>query len=161
MARFDRAEPFHLQIDSPKLIRGLRPSRRMPRDNGFLIQCQGAVGQDSSLQELDVLIRLSTTAITDPFPYPQLFVFTNLIIVCGQTAIYEWMPPSTLTLRLGGLTAGSTWSAIDFFDYVYLSNGVVAVERRATDKVFALTTALPVAEAMVNVNGQVMIGGVV
>ena len=150
---------FSLLIDSPKLLRGLRPSRRLPRDSGFLIQCQGAVGQDGSLQELDALTRIATTAITDPFPYPQLFVFTNLIVVCGQTAIYEWTPPSTLTLRLGSLTAGSPWSAVEFFDFLYLSNGVVAVVRRATDKVFAVDATFPSAEAMVNVNGQVMIGG--
>jgi hypothetical protein len=153
------AEPFSIQINSPKLIRGLRPSTRMPRDSGYLIQCQGAIGHDGSLQELETLTRIATTAITDPFPYPQIFTFTNLIVVCGQTAIYEWIPPSTLTLRLGSLTAGSTWSAVEFFDFLYLSNGIVAVVRRATDKVFAIDTTLPKAEAMVNFNGQVIVGG--
>ena len=149
---------FSLQIDSSKLIRGLRPSRRLSRDSGYLIQCQGAIGQDESLQELDALTRMATTAITDPFPYPQLFVFTNLIVVCGQTAIYEWLN-SALVLRLGSLTAGSPWSAVECFDCLYLSNGKVAVVRRATDKVFAIDTTLPNAEAMVNIHGQVMVGG--
>jgi hypothetical protein len=79
-------------------------------------------------------------------------------VVCGLTAIYEWTG-SSLVLRLGSLTAGSPWSAVEFFDFLYLSNGSVAVTRRATDQVFSVDSTLPHAEALLNVHGQVMIGG--
>ena len=153
------AEPFTLKIGGDKLIKGLRPFKRLGREDGYLVQCQGAVGRQGSLQALDALTRMATTAITDGFPYPQLFVFTSVIIVCGATKIYEWVSGS-LVLKLT-ITAGSTWSAVDFFEYVYLSNGTVAVIRRSTDKVFVVDATLPTAQAMVNVNGQVMIGGLI
>ena len=152
------SQPFSEQIDTTKLVRGLRPSKRASRDTGYLVECKGAVGYRGALQGLDTLTRLATTAITDPFPYPQIFVFTNLIIVCGQTAIYEW-ENGGLTLKLGSLTAGSPWSAVDFYDLVYLSNGKVAVIRDPGSKVFAVSATLPIAEAIVNNNGQVMVGG--
>jgi len=151
------AEPFSLVIDAPKLIRGLRPSKRVPRDSAFLVQCQGAVGRVGSLQGLDALTRMATTAITDSFPYPQLFMFTNFVVVCGLTTIYEWNG-STLVSKLTA-TAGSPWTAVDFHNYIYLSNGVVAVIRRATDGVYAVDSALPKAESLLNVHGQVMVGG--
>ena len=152
------SQPFSEQIDTTKLVRGLRPSKRASRDTGYLIECKGAVGYRGALQGLDALTRLATTAITDPFPYPQIFVFTNLIIVCGQTAIYEWVSGS-LTLRLGSLTAGSPWTAVDLYDFIYMSNGKVAVTRDPGSKVFATSATLPVAQALVNVGGQVMAGG--
>ena len=151
------AQPFSVTIGSEKLQLGLRPTKREPRDAGYLVECKGAIGRQGSLQALDALTRLATTAISDTFPYPQLFVFTNLIIVCSSTTIYEWTG-GTLVSKLT-VTAGSTWCAVDFFDYIYMSNGVVAVIRRPTDKVFAVEATLPIAQAMVNVKGQVMVGG--
>ena len=153
------ASPLSIVIASDALIRGLRPSKRVPRDSQFLIDCQGAVGRDGSLQGLDGLTRLATTAITDGWPYPQLFVCTNHIIICGATAIYEWVN-SALVSKISGLTAGSPWTLVDFYDYLYLSNGTVAVVRRATDGVYATITTLPKAEALVNHGGQVLAGGI-
>lgn len=147
---------FEITIDSEKLIKGLRPSSRVPRNSGFLEECKGAIGRDASLEALEEITRLATTAITDGFPYPQIFVFTNMIIVCGLTTIYEWVN-NALVSKLT-VTAGSTWSAVDFFDYVYMSNGKVAVVRDAGNKTYALTTTLPIARAMCNFNGQVIIG---
>ena len=79
---------FSVTIDTSKLSKGLRPSKRMPRNSGFLVECKGAVGRDNVLQTLDELTRIDTSVITDAYPYPQIFVFTNLIIVCSQTKIY-------------------------------------------------------------------------
>jgi len=84
-------------------------------------------------------------------------MFTNFVVVCGLTTIYEWNG-SALVSKLT-VSAGSPWTAVDFHDYIYLSNGVVAVIRRATDGVYALDSTLPKAEALMNVHGQVMVGG--
>jgi hypothetical protein len=153
----DQYGNFSLTIDSKKLVRGLRPSKRTPRNEGFLVEASGAVGRDGALQVLDALTRMDTSTITDTFPYPQLFVFTNLIIVCSQKVIYEWVAGALVTKYTAAL-AGGTWSAVDFYDYVYLSNGDIAVVRDAESKVYALTAALPSATAICNFNGQVLIG---
>ena len=149
--------PFSITIDSSKLSRGLRPSKRMPRNSGFLVECAGGVGRDGVLQVLDELTRLATDTITDSFPYPQIFVFTNMIIVCGQTKIYEYIS-GNLVEKLT-VAAGSTWSAADLYDHVYMSNGKVAVVRSAADKTYSETNELPTAMTIVNFNGQIMIGG--
>ena len=129
----------------------------MPRNSGFLVECAGGVGRDGVLQVLDELTRLATDTITDAFPYPQLFVFTNFIIVCSQTKIYEWVS-GTLVLKLT-VAAGSTWSCVDLYDHAYMSNGKVAVVRSAADKTYSETTELPIAMTICNFNGQIMIGG--
>lgn len=148
--------PFTVTITGDNLARGLRPSKRVHRNTQYLQECEGAVGRDGTLQSLDQLTRVATSAITDGFPYPQIFAFTNLIIVCSQTKIYEWVEDA-LVLKLT-VTGGSPWSAVDFFDYVYMSNNKVAVVRDYNSKTFALTTDLPVATTICNFNGQVLIG---
>ena len=137
------------------LSRGLRPSKRMPRDSDFLTTCNGMVGRDGVLQSIDELTRMATGVITDAFPYPQLFLFSEVIIVCGQTKIYEWVA-GALVLKLT-VTAGNTWRAADFHNYIYMSNGKVAVERDPTSLEYAVSTQ-PFFSSIVNFNGQVMIG---
>ena len=210
---FNRGGNFLLKIDSGDLSKGLRPSRRAPRNSGYLTQCDGAVGRDGVLQVLDQLTKMDVTSsevtgtdakiytcklnhtsaadnrpitganyatywelkgstggvwvidttykalIADGFPYPQIFVFTNMIIVCSATKIYEWVA-GALVLKLT-VTTGDTWSCVDFHDYIYMSNGVVAVIRDAMDKTYKVVTDLPVAKAICNFNGQVVVGGLV
>jgi hypothetical protein len=202
---------FSLTVESEQLNKGLRPSKRLPRNSGYLVECIGAVGRDGVLQAIDEITRLATSpsevmgtdtlnyrciightaaagnrpitggswatyweqagtagitwlsganyvfGITDAFPYPQIFVLTNMIIVCSSTKIYEWVN-NALVLKLT-VTGGSTWNIVDFYDYVYMSNGKVAVKRDAGTKAYSLTTALPIAMGMCNFNGQVLIGG--
>lgn len=147
---------FSFTIESKDLSRGLRPSKRNPRNSRFLVECACAVGRDGVLSALDEITRLATSAITDGFPYPQIFVFTNMIIICGQTKIYEWVS-GALVEKLA-VTAGSTWTALDFFSYIYLSNGKVAVVRNALDKTYSETTDLPTCMSACNFKGQVIIG---
>ena len=149
--------PFSITIDSSKLSRGFRPSKRMPRNSGFLVECAGGVGRDGVLQCLDELTQLATDTITDSFPYPQLFLFTNFIIVCSQTKIYEYVS-GALVPKLT-VAAGSTWSAVDLYDHIYMSNGKIAVVRSVADKTYSETTELPIAMTICNFQGQVLIGG--
>lgn len=148
--------PFTVTIDSPKLSRGLRPSKRMPRNSGYLVECKGVVGKDGVLQVLDELTRLDTDIIADSFPYPQIFVFTRMIIVCSSTKIYEWVA-GALVEKLT-VTGGSTWSAVEYSDYIYLSNGTVAVTRSAATKEYSINATLPAAQAICDFNGQTIIG---
>jgi len=148
---------FTFTIKAKELSQGLRPTKRNPRDNDFLVTCIGAVGKDGVLQVPDVLTRIATELITDGFPYPQIFVFVNMMIVCGLTKIYEW-DGATLNLKFTAEEAGGIWSAIDFYDYVYMSNGKIAVIRDAGSYEYSVSTVQPSATGICNYNGQVIIG---
>ena len=147
---------FSFAIDSQALSRGLRPSKRTPRNSGYLVECDGAVGRDGVLQVLTALSRVNTTALTVVFPFPQIFILTNVILVCTATKIYEFDGVATLTEKIA-ITTGSLWSLVDFYNYIYMSNGVVSVIRNAFSLTYSMST-LPVAKAMCNFNGQVVIG---
>lgn len=146
---------FTYTIESPKLSMGLRSSKRNKRNDGGLLECQGAVGLDGVLQSIERYSRIDTSLISDGFPYPQLFVLTNLIIICGQTNIYEYYD--------GGLhrkfiaPAGDPWDVVDFYEYVYLTNNVCAVVRSSEDKSYSLSSDLPYGTSLCNFNGQVIV----
>ena len=148
---------FTFTVKAKELSRGLRPAKQNPRDNDFLVTCVGAVGKNEVLQVPDELVRLATGLIKDGFPFPQIFVFINMIIVCGLTKIYEW-DGTTLELKYTAPNAGGVWSAVDFYDYAYLSNGKIAVVRKSSDYTYDDSTPLPSATAICNYNGQVIIG---
>ena len=153
---------FVFNLGAEELSHGLRPSKRSPRNAKFLVECVGAVGLDKVLQVIDDLQndRIDTTVIADTFPIPQIFVLTNMIIVCGKTEIFEY-DGSTLTSKLAGITTGQLWSVVDYFNFVYMSNGIVSVLREESSGIYSLTTAQPVAGAICDFNGQVIIGGLV
>jgi hypothetical protein len=151
------SKDFTFTVSSDQLTRGLRPSKRVPRDSKFLVESKGAIGQDGVLCAIDQLTRTSTAEVTDTFPFPQLFVFTNLIIVCGRLKVYE-LTSGSLSLKYTATTGGSTWAAVDFYNYVYLSNGREAVTRNPDTGVYSISSTLPKAMSLCNFNGQVIVG---
>lgn len=144
-----------MQATITNLAKGLRPSSRTPRNSGYLVTSAGAVGRDGVLQALEAYTRLDTGTITDAFPYPNLFVFDKAIIICSATVIYEW-ENYALVSKLT-VTAGSTWRAEAFGEFVYMSNGEISVERDPLTKEYSLSDQ-PVFNAICNYNGQVIIG---
>ena len=151
------SKDFTFIITAEQLTRGLRPSKRAPRDSRFLIESKGAIGRDGVVCAIDELSRLTTTEVTDTFPFPQLFVFTNLILVCGRMKIYE-LDSGSLSLKYTATTGGSTWTAVDFYNYVYLSNGREAVVRNPDTGVYSISTTLLKGMSICNFNGQVIVG---
>jgi len=148
---------FTFTITADQLSRGLRPSKRMPRDSKYLVESKGALGRDGVLVAIDELTRLDTSVINELFPYPQIFVFTNFILVCGETKIYEYSG-GVLTLVFTASAKGSTWTAVDFYNYLYMSNGKVAVVKDPDTGVYSETLLLPTAVSILNFNGQVILG---
>ena len=147
---------FAHRYDTNALIRGIQPNAKQTRSQYGIETLSGMIGVDGSLVSLPALTRIATSVITDPFPYPQLFVLNTFSIICGSTKIYEY-DGSTLTLKLT-VTAGAIWDLVSSFNYVYLSNGTVAVERNPDTKVYALSS-LPKFQSACNYNGQLMLGG--
>ncbi|HUS89590.1 MAG TPA: hypothetical protein VMW91_09535, partial [Desulfosporosinus sp.] len=79
------SEEFTINIESKHLVRGLRPSKRMPRNSKYLVECAGAVGRDGVLQALDELTRLATDAQALAFD-AQTGSFTVGNVVTGATS---------------------------------------------------------------------------
>ncbi len=153
----NRNKRFMLTIDGSDLQKGLRPVERVGRNSGYMVSCSGAVGRDNLLWALDSLSSIDTSVITDAFPYPQAFIFINHIIVCGETEIFELVDGS-LVSKISGLTVGSTWDAVDFRDYIYMSNSNVVVVRSPVTQQYSINTDLPKASAICNYKGQVIVG---
>jgi len=199
-----------LTLKASVLSKGLRQSKRMPRNSGGIVTCKGAVGKDGVLQSIDQLTAIDVTpsevigtdalnytcisphtaaALTEPitganwatvwvqkgsagvtwvdgttyvdgindgFPYPQIFVFPSVFIVCGETGVFEW--DSLKVVRKLTVTAGSTWQGIDFGEFIYMTNGTVAVTRDPTSKVYSISSTLAAAGAIANYNGQIILG---
>ena len=150
---------FAHTVKSDDLAAGLRPSKRTPRNSKYLVECVGAVGLDMVLQVIDDLEddRIDTSVITDGFPYPQIFILTYTVLICGQTDIYEW-DGAAMTHVLGPVTSGQLWAVADFLTFIYMSNGEVAVTRDPQTGSYALTSDYPKFRAICNYNGQVVIG---
>ena len=152
---------FVFTIKEP-LAKGLAPTLN-PRNKPMLSDSVGAFPFDEICQSLQVFASIDVTAILGggalAFPYPQLFVTDNFVIVCTRTVIYEW-DGSSLTSKTGTLTTGIPWSCLDFKDYIYLTNGQVAVTRNPASKVYAVDATVPFATCCCNFNGQVLLGSV-
>lgn len=152
---------FSFTIESGELMRGLRPSKRAPRNAKYLVECHGALGLDNVLSVLpqlegDRIVGAELAGVT--FPYPQLFVFINLVIVATRSKIYEWDGTNlNLALDVTG-SEGILWAAVDFFEYVYMSNTKIAIRRKATDMIWEVAADLPTASSICNFNSQVLIG---
>jgi hypothetical protein len=147
---------FSMFLDSKDVSKGLRPSSRSPRNTEFDIVCSGVIGRDGVLARQESMTRIDTSVITDAFPYPQIFVFPELIIIFGSTKIYEYNG-TTLTLKLT-VTAGNLWSCVAKGLYAYMSNGVVSVERSPESGVYALASDVPIVESICDFNNQIIVG---
>ncbi len=153
---------FSISFSNEQLTAGLRKISANPKNSPFMVQLEGMIGRDGILQALTELDSDElTTAIADGFPFPQIFVLSNRILVCGQTQVYELTPgaPPTLALKVT-VAAGNTWRLVDFVDYIFMSNGNAAVTRSASTGVYTDITGLgtlPTFTAICNYNEQVFL----
>jgi hypothetical protein len=147
-------KPFSITIKEP-LGRGLAPNSN-PRNRPYLVESIGAIPYEDALEALASFSAINTSSLTVVWPYPQMFVFSNAIVVCNKQDIYEVVGGS-LVHEVGPVTAGVPWIALGFKDYIYLTNGQVAVTK--TQGTYAIITTIPFGTAVCNYNGQVLIGG--
>jgi hypothetical protein len=150
-------ERFTLSLDASDLAKGLRPSKRNPRNTPYAIVCDGAVGRDGVLSRLEELTRVDTSIITDGFPYPQLFVGSYFSIVFGKQDVYEY-DGAFLVLKITAPSAGSLWDCFIEGDYAFMSNGVVSIERNPESKEYSVAADKPIVQSICNFDGQVLAG---
>lgn len=162
---------FEYTIDN--IGKGLRPSSHNPRNSPFLVESIGAFPYDGVLQSVAQLLRVDTSALICSFPYPQIFVLSDYIIVCTQTAIVEltdigvidgwgdapWGEFPWGSTLLTGLTAGWPWVCVDFKLFIYLTNGKIAIIRDTETGAWTINPEnIPFGTALCNYNGQVLVG---
>jgi hypothetical protein len=130
----------------------------MPRNSKRLTICEGVIGHENVLQTLSDMTGdlVDTSILSCVFPFPQLFVCISMILVFTQTSVYE-LESGVLNLKLT-VPGGSTWSLVDFYNFIYASNGVVSVIRDGLSSEWSISSTLPIANAVCNFNGQVVVG---
>jgi len=140
------------------LGQGLRPSRHLGRNLKWLVESVGAVPEDGVLRSLEALPAAVEVA-GEVWPYPQIFHLMLRTLVCTSTAIYEYESGS-LTLVLGSIAEGTTWTVADFGEYIVLVNGKVVVERDPQTGLYAVHSAgiIPEGICICNLNGQLIVG---
>ena len=127
------------------------------RNQPLLVESIGAIPYQRTLQAIEEFTRTDTSALSVSFPYPQLFVLSEHILVCTETKIYEIISGS-LTLKIQGLNTGLTWNVIDFKSYIVLTNGQTIVEKSPETGEYAVNSTLPIGSCLCNFNGQPLIG---
>lgn len=149
---------FSLTLSASTLAKGLRKNSNNVRDNHAMTVLSGMVSRDGVLRALDELSRIDTSTLTTTFPYPQLFNFSNYMLVCTEDKIYDCTTGS-LVLKYTAPSVASTWKGIDFIEYLVMTNDDVVVVREANTGEFVVSDDLPDASAICNYNGQILVGG--
>jgi len=147
---------FTLTLFNDSLSKGLRSKVSNIRNNDGMELLQSLVGKDGVLQAIDDISCIDIGTITATFPYPQIYVLSNFILLFTSTQIYE-LNNTTWELKLT-TSAKELWQVVDFITYLYISNNEVAVIRNSLTQEYSISS-LPAANALCNYNGQVLIGG--
>jgi len=143
------------------LMRGLRKDSATSRDSYEMSDLSGLVGFDGAFKAIPgTTVKADLDGSSPTFPFPQVFVLSRLLLYCTSTKIYEMSPADYSLTLVHTVVAGSAWKVVDFFEYLYMSNGALAVVRSAAG-VWSTSSDLPTAYAMCNYNGQVLVGGIV
>jgi len=149
---------FALEFGKGDLAKGLKPKGSVARNEKFLETIQGGYVHDGALQSLDLLDRTPISTEAYAFPWPQLLVLTNHVLLCGPKKIYR-LEDNAWALKITASLDGGLWTCAAFDNYLYLSNGKVVIVRSCFG-VWVETTELPKALALCNFNGQAIAGSV-
>lgn len=153
---------FSLTLDSTELIKGLRQHDTQPRNGQGFEVMSGVKGKDGSLQRLlsaDFPLFPYDALDLSNFPWPQVFRFEKHVVVCNQSSMYEYDATSGWINKLTGITTSSQpWHAASSYDWIYFTNGKVAVVRNPETHAYAVDSSAPVGLGVCNYNGQIIVG---
>lgn len=100
------------------------------------------------------------------FPYPQLFVLTDLVLLCYPGEIYEVnnpQRPEQFYKVFETPKVAKPWTVADFGTYLVLSNGACRVQKDPSTKAYTEILndpRFPNAEVFAAFNGQCLAGGI-
>jgi len=138
------------------LGKGLR-QRQNTRNQPYLVEAIGCFPYEGVLEAVEQFSRVDTSALACSFPYPQIFVLSNCIVVCTLTSLFELVNGSLVT-KASNIPPGLTWDVVDFKTFLYLTNGQVAITKNYQTGAYAQDSSLPFGTCLCNFNGQVFIG---
>lgn len=147
-------------VELSEIVKGLRQKERSPNNIPTLTEISGIYPREGLLASLPEPVQIALTDLPEQtFPFPQLFKLTNLTLVCGENSIWEFNETNNSFAEvLANIPGNHTWSVIDFVEWIYLTNGKVAVVRNAGSKQYEVVTELPFGSCLCNYNGQILIG---
>lgn len=152
---------FSDEWNSTDLSKGISSIESPIRNQKILVDCQGMIGKDgllSSIPSLELSQYFSDDLIIKgDFPFPQIFTTEKLIIICNRDSILEIHNDRVVKKFIA--IPGSLWDIASFYDFVYLSNGMISVVRDPLRGNYDYTNA-PICEAICNYNGQVICGNI-
>lgn len=138
------------------LNRGLAPKNN-PRNNPLLVDSTGMFVNSGALESVEEFTRMTLpSGESFTFPYPQLFVLSDFIVLCNEDKIWEWGGSSWI-LKRKWLTPGTTWTCVDRKNYLIFSNMQVTVTRNPISGVYDIDTDLPYG-SYGDFNGQLCVG---
>ena len=154
---------FSFTVGREELAKGLRNTNKVPRDKFTLESLSGMVGVDGELSSIPPIslsdVMANALVIKDDFPFPQLFILDNQILICNRSSILE-LVGETLTLKISIVNPSQElWSADSSCGFIYLSNGEYSIVRDPNTGTYSLSTA-PVCSAICNFNGQIICGNI-
>jgi hypothetical protein len=124
-----------------------------------LYVAKGCIPEDGVLQSLPVLHNTFGLPEQCQFPFPQVFVLRQIVLVFTQTRIYELRSFGTEQV-FQDAPAGSTWTVADFGDYILCCNGRILVYRDPVTGMFTeyIDCEIPPGTCIMNLNGQLIVG---
>lgn len=152
---------FAVNLDSETLLKGLRTHSNQPRNKPGLETLKGVMGKDGTLQRIFAsdFTRITGANIdTGNHPFPQIYRLNKHFIICNVASIVEY-DGNTWNTKISGLTPSAyPWYVASSYDWIYLTNGTVAVIRNPETNTYALSTSAPVGLGVCNFNGQIIVG---
>lgn len=152
---------FSVNIDSSKLVKGLRTHSNQPRNSEQLSVLAGVQGKDGTLQRVTAaeFERFSGTPIESyNFPWPQIFTLDKHYIICNEDNILEY-DGTNWEIKIDRLLPSAfPWYVASSYDWIYFSNGVTAVIRNPETHTYSLDSSAPIGVGICNYNGQILVG---
>ena len=136
--------------------KGLVPKENI-RNSLFLTESLGAFPYQGVLitSENFSANQIDASALACTFPFPQIFVLSEVILICTPTAIYEY--PDLTTPKISGLTTGTLWSVADYKRFILLTNSQVVVKKDSGTGLYSIDTTRPAGTCIADFNGQMFL----
>lgn len=139
---------------------GLRNDDRRAKNSQALVISEGAYPELESLHTVEEYEEYDFSSLDCTWPFPQVFQLKEITLVCTPTSIYELIGES-LSLLLGDITSGTSWSVADYWPFILMTNNSVIVTRDALSGSWSIYEGddIPLGSCVSDINGQAFVGG--